>query len=203
MTELISTVAAALEKRGFQVLRAATKADAARLLLQLIPEDATIGVGGSMTIRELGVTEALKTAGHSVAWHWLPETPGGVAFPAAHAADVYLCSANAITRDGQLVNIDGTGNRVAAMIHGPKHVIAVAGCNKLVDGGYPQALARIKREACPPNAKRLSLPFPCGLTGKCDPAACPGGFCNVITIQEHPTGKRPYTVILVDEPLGY
>ena len=156
-----------------------------------------------MTIRELGVAEALQSAGHDFAWHWLPDTPGAVAFPAAHAADFYLCSANAVTRDGQLVNIDGTGNRVAAMIHGPKHVIAVVGCNKLVDGGYPQALARIKRDACPPNAKRLGLSFPCGLTGKCDPAACPGGFCNVITIQEHPTGKRPYTVILVDEPLGY
>ena len=201
MTDLMTTVSAALAKRGFTVHHAATKAEAAQLVLSLIPEGASVGAGGSMTIRELGLAEHLQSAGHPVHWHWLEQ--GAAAFPAAHAADVYLCSANAVTRDGQLVNIDGTGNRVAAMIHGPKQVIAVVGVNKLVDGGYPQALARIKREACPPNAQRLNLPFPCGQTGKCDPDSCPGGFCNIITIQEHPTGKRPYTVILVDEAMGY
>lgn len=201
MNELMNTVAAALKKRGFTVHRAASKEDAARIVLGLIPEGASIGAGGSMTIRELGLAEALQSSGHAVHWHWLGAGPA--AFPAAHAADVYLCSANAVTRDGQLVNIDGTGNRVAAMIHGPKQVIAVVGVNKLVDGGYPQALARIKREVCPSNAKRLGLPTPCGVTGKCDPTACDGGMCNVIAIQEHPTGKRPYTIVLVEEALGY
>ena len=201
MTDLMTTVSAALTRRGFTVHHAATKEEAAQLVRSLIPEGASVGAGGSMTIREMGLAEDLQSAGHAVHWHWLEAGPA--AFPAAREADVYLCSANAVTRDGQLVNIDGTGNRVAAMIHGPKMVIAVVGANKLVDGGYPQALARIKREACPPNAKRLGLPFPCGQTGQCDPAACPGGFCNVITIQEHPTGKRPYVVVLVDEKLGY
>jgi len=201
MTDLMTTVSAALTRRGFTVHHAATKAEAAQLVLSLIPTGASVGAGGSMTIRGLGLADALRVAGHAVHWHWLEEGPA--AFPAAREADVYLCSANAVTRDGQLVNIDGTGNRVAAMIHGPKQVIAVVGVNKLVDGGYPQALARIKREACPPNAQRLNLPFPCGTTGKCDPEKCPGGFCNVVTIQEHPTGKRPYVVVLVDEALGY
>ncbi len=201
MTDLMTTVSAALTRRGFTVHHAATKAEAAQLVLSLIPAGASVGAGGSMTIREMGLADTLRAAGHAIHWHWLEEGPA--AFPAAREADVYLCSANAVTRDGQLVNIDGTGNRVAAMIHGPKQVIAVVGVNKLVDGGYPLALARIKREACPPNAKRLGLPFPCGITGKCDPEACPGGFCNVITIQEHPTGKRPYVVVLVDEALGY
>ena len=201
MTDLMTTVSAALTRRGFTVHHAATKAEAAQLVLSLIPANASVGAGGSMTIRELGLADALRASGHAVHWHWLEEGPA--AFPAAREADVYLCSANAVTRDGQLVNIDGTGNRVAAMIHGPKQVIAVVGVNKLVDGGYPQALARIKREACPPNAQRLNLPFPCGVTGRCDPEACNGGMCNVITIQEHPTGKRPYVVVLVDEALGY
>jgi len=201
MTDLMTTVSAALTRRGFTVHHAATKAEAAQLVLSLIPTGASVGAGGSMTIRGLGLADALRVAGHAVHWHWLEEGPA--AFPAAREADVYLCSANAVTRDGQLVNIDGTGNRVAAMIHGPKQVIAVVGVNKLVDGGYPQALARIKREACPPNAQRLNLPFPCGTTGTCDPEKCPGGFCNVVTIQEHPTGKRPYVVVLVDEALGY
>lgn len=201
MTDLMTTVSAALTRRGFTVHHAATKEEAAQLVLSLIPAGASVGAGGSMTIREMGLAEALQARGHEVHWHWLAEGPA--AFPTARGADVYLASANAVTRDGQLVNIDGTGNRVAALIHGPKMVIAVIGANKLVDGSYPQALARIKRDACPPNARRLNLPFPCGQTGKCDPERCDGGMCNVITIQEHPTGKRPYVIVLVDEVLGY
>lgn len=201
MNDLMHTVSTALKRRGFNVLHAASKEDAARIVRDLVPADASVGIGGSMTIRELGLADMLRDAGHTVHWHWSEEGPAAI--PAAREADVYLCSANAVTRDGQLVNIDGTGNRVAAMIHGPKQVIAVVGANKLVDGGYPQALARIKREACPPNAQRLGLPFPCGTEGKCDQANCPGGFCNIIAIQEHPTGKRPFTVVLVDEALGY
>ena len=201
MTDLMTTISAALTRRGFTVHHAATKEEAARLVLSLIPEGASVGAGGSMTIRELALAEALQGAGHAVHWHWLEA--GAAVFPEAHAADMYLASANAVTRDGQLVNIDGTGNRVAAMIHGPKQVISIVGVNKLVDGGYPQALARIKRDACPPNARRLNLDTPCARHGKCDAAQCTSGFCYVITIQEHPTGKRPYTVVLVDDPLGY
>lgn len=201
MKELMSTVAEALSRRGFTVHHAATKEEAAQLTLSLIPSCASIGVGGSMTIRELGLAEALQSAGHAVHWHWLGQGPA--AFPAAREADAYLASANAITRDGLIINIDGTGNRVASMIHGPKQVVVVVGVNKLVDGGYAQAVARIKREACPPNAKRLGLGTPCGVTGKCDPLSCDGGMCNVITVQEHPTGRRPYHVVLVDEMLGY
>ncbi|MBR3763696.1 MAG: lactate utilization protein [Clostridia bacterium] len=201
MTDLIRTTAAALQKRGFTVHCAETGAEAAQHVLSLVQPGMSVGAGGSMTIRELGLAEAIRDLGCDVHWHWLEEGPA--AFGPAREADLYLCSANAVTAEGQLVNIDGTGNRVAAMIHGPKQVVAVAGVNKLVDGGIPTAIARIKREACPPNARRLNLPFPCGQTGKCNPAECPGGFCNVVTVQEHPTGKRPYHVVLVNEALGY
>ncbi|MBQ8554801.1 MAG: lactate utilization protein [Clostridia bacterium] len=203
MTELMQTVSAALERRGFQVIHAKDRAEAARKVLALIPEGASIGVGGSVTVRETGVADVLLQRGHAVHWHWFDVEPKADIFPGAARSDVYLCSANAVTRDGQLVNIDGTGNRVAAMIHGPRAVIAIVGANKLVDGGYPQALARIKRDACPPNARRLNMSTPCALTDKCDAANCEHGFCNVISIQEHPTGKRPYTVVLVEEALGY
>lgn len=203
MTELMTTIAAALERRGFTVRHAATKAEAAELVLPLIPAEASIGVGGSVTIRETGVADVLLEKGHPVHWHWFDVEPKADIFPGAAKADVYLCSANAVTKDGQLVNIDGTGNRVAAMIHGPKQVIAVVGVNKLVDGGVPQALARIKRDACPPNARRLGMNTPCARNGRCDSANCESGFCNVIAVQEHPTGKRPFTVVLVDEALGY
>ena len=203
MTELMTQTAAALEQRGFTVLHAATKEEAAALVLDLIAPGASVGIGGSVTVRELAITDKLLADGHPVYWHWLDHVPKAEIFPGAHASDVYLCSANAVTKDGLLVNIDGTGNRVSAMIHGPKQVISIVGVNKLVDGGYPQALARIKRDAGPPNARRLNLDTPCARHGKCDAAQCTSGFCNVITIQEHPTGKRPYTVVLVDEPLGY
>lgn len=201
MTDLMRTTAEALTQRGFTVHCAESGAEAAAYVLSLVQPGMSVGAGGSMTIRELGLAEALQDTGHAVHWHWLEEGPA--AFTPAREADVYLCSANAVTADGQLVNIDGTGNRVAAMIHGPKQVVAVVGVNKLVDGGVQQAIARIKREACPPNARRLNLPFPCGQTGRCNVSECPGGFCNVITIQEHPTGKRPYHVVLVNEALGY
>lgn len=202
MNNLMLVTAAALQKRGFQVYCAETSEEAAMYVLGFLSGNVkSVGIGGSMTIRELHIADAIRASGVDVHWHWLEEGPA--AFTPAREADLYLCSANAVTTDGQLVNIDGTGNRVAAMIHGPKAVVAVVGVNKLVEGGYAQAIARIKREACPPNARRLGLPFPCGTTGKCNQAECPGGFCNVITIQEHPTGKRPYHVVLVDEKLGY
>lgn len=203
MTELMQTISTALTRRGFQVHHAADRKEAAAIVLSMIKDGDSIGIGGSVTIRELDIVDGLLEKGHNVHWHWLEVEPKENIFPGAARSDVYLCSANAVTKDGQLVNIDGTGNRVAAMIHGPKQVIAVVGVNKLVDGGYPQALARIKQDACPPNAVRLKMSTPCALQGKCDQANCPGGFCNVIAIQEHPTGRRPYHVVLVDEKLGY
>lgn len=204
MTELTRTIAAALERRGFTVHHAASREAAADLVLSLIPQGASVGIGGSVTIRELGIADRLMARGDSFPhWHWLDAEPKADIFPNAAKADIYLTSANAVTADGQLVNIDGTGNRIAAMIHGPRTVISVVGVNKLVDGGYPQALARIKRDACPPNARRLNMDTPCARTGKCDIAACDHGFCNVIAIQEHPTGRRPFIVVLVDKPLGY
>lgn len=203
MTDKMLVTAAALQKRGFKVYCAENSEEAAMYIMGFLSscDVKSVGVGGSMTIRQLHITDALKAKGVKVHWHWQEEGPA--AFAPAREADLYLCSANAVTTDGQLVNIDGTGNRVAAMIHGPKQVVAVVGVNKLVDGGIQQAISRIKREACPPNAKRLGLPFPCGQTGRCNVSECPGGFCNVITIQEHPTGKRPYYVVLVNEELGY
>lgn len=203
MTDLMLTTAAALTRRGFQVHCAETGKEAAQYILGFLDggDVKSVGVGGSMTIQQLHITDAIRDAGIPVHWHWLGQ--GASAFPGAREADLYLCSANAVTTDGQLVNIDGTGNRVAAMIHGPRQVVAVVGVNKLVEGGIQQAIARIKRDACPPNARRLGLPTPCGMTGKCNAAACESGFCNVITIQEHPTGKRPYHVVLVNEELGY
>ena len=200
MTDLMTTISAALTRRGFTVHHAATKEEAARLVLSLIPEGASVGAGGSMTIRELALAETLQAAGHAVHWHWLEA--GAAAFPAAHAADVYLASANAVTLDGQLVNIDGTGNRVAAMCYGPNTVYVIIGRNKIVEGGYQQAVRRIKQVACPANARRLNLDTPCA-KGECSAAQCKNPMCCAVVSLEHAVSAHRMVVLLVDEALGF
>ena len=193
----------ALTRKGFAVHHAATGAEAASIVTGLIPEGASVGFGGSVTIRELGLYAALKEAGHPVYWHWENDVPKPEVFQQAAQADIYLASANALTTDGCLVNIDGTGNRVGAMIAGPKQVILVIGSNKLVPGGIPQAIARIKTVSCPQNARRLGLDTPCARGDKCDAANCTRSMCNVTSIIERPMGGHKLTIILVDEALGY
>lgn len=202
MNEMMKKTAAALTANGFEVQCFETAAEARDYVLGQIPEGATIGIGGSVTVRELGLGETLRDNGHTVYWHWF--NPGDrEILVKANAADVYLASSNAVTTSGILVNIDGTGNRVAAMAFGPKKVFLIVGENKLVEGGIPTAIARIKREACPPNARRLNKDYPCALTGSCDAANCKKGMCNVTSIIDKPTGGHPMTIVLVAEKLGY
>lgn len=192
----------ALEKRGYEVKTAATKAQAAQMLLKELQGEQSIGIGGSVTIQQLEIVDELKKEGKSVFWHWLPAEQGVDARKEAMSADVYLASANAVTENGELLFIDGTGNRTAAIVYGPKRVILVIGRNKLVKdevSGYQ----RIRSEACPPNAKRLGLQTPCALTGKCADCASAQRMCNVfLTLQRRP-GGHPVKILLVDEDLGY
>lgn len=192
-----------LVRKGFTVHHAASQAEAKAIVMKMIPEGASVGFGGSITIRDMNIYEELKEQGHPVHWHWKNDEPKPEVFRSAANADIYLVSANAITADGCLVNIDGTGNRVGAMISGPRQVIVVAGANKLVNGSIPQALARIKSVACPLNARRLGLDTPCAREGKCDAANCQRSMCNVTSIIERPLGGNKITIVLVDEELGY
>ena len=203
MTTLMANTLYSLTRKGFSVHHAATSAEAAAIVMGLIPAGASVGIGGSVTIREMGLYDDLKAQGHPVYWHWMNDVPKPDVFALAAQADVYLASSNAITADGCLVNIDGTGNRVGAMIAGPKEVIIVAGANKLVNGGVPQAIARIKTVACPLNARRLGLDTPCAREGKCDVANCTRSMCNVTSVIERPVGGHKITVVLVDEEAGY
>ena len=203
MTTLMTNALYALVRKGFTVHHAATAKEAADIALNLIPEGASVGFGGSVTVRDMGLYDELKKTGRSPHWHWKNDEPKPAVFAHAANADVYLTSTNAITVDGCLVNIDGTGNRVGAMIAGPKQVIIIAGSNKIVAGGIPQAIARIKSVACPKNAQRLGLNTPCGITGKCNADACEKGMCNVTSIIERPVGGHKITIVLVDEEAGY
>lgn len=205
----LSRTKEALERNQFRVLVASSKKDAADKVLELIPLDAKVGVGGSMTIRELGLIEALTQRGNRVVHHWLPDIPVSDWLPfmtEAHNSDVFLCSSNAVTEDGKLVNIDSTGNRVASMIFGPKKVILVAGKNKIVKD-VDEGLERLKRVAGPLNAKRHNLTeLPCVATGLCTDCNSPKRICRAITIMERAPNRvrrSNITVVLVAENLGF
>lgn len=199
----LQNTAKALEKNGFQVQVLQTAQEAKSAALELIGSG-SVGIGGSMTIQELGLYETLLEQGNPVYWHWKakPEDSIPAIFRAANTADTYLCSSNAILEGGALLNIDGNGNRVASMFWGPKQLIFIAGVNKLA-GDFEDALARIKREACPPNAKRLGLSTPCGVIGKCTDCSHPKRMCNITMLLERPGGLLKNThVLLVNEKLG-
>ena len=203
MNILMANTIYALTRKGFPVHHAKTLEDAKALVMGLIPEGASVGFGGSVTLQTMELYDLLKKTGRVPHWHWMNDEPKPDVFARAASADVYLTSANAITADGCLVNIDGTGNRVGAMIAGPKQVIVIAGSNKLVDGGSAKAIARIKTVACPQNARRLGLDTPCAREDRCDAASCTRSMCNVTSIIERPVGGHPITIVLVDEEAGY
>ena len=147
MEQLIQKAADAMVKRGFIVHRVPGAQEARELVLSLIPQGASVGLGGSMTIRELNLVEDLEKRGSQVWWHWTSPEERLTVYENARKADVYLASSNAVTRDGRIVNIDGQANRVAGMIQGPSRVILVIGEQKVVDGGLNTAIARIRAQA--------------------------------------------------------
>ena len=150
----------------------------------------SVGWGGSETLKEIGVREAVAAAGIEVVERHCN-------------ADLFLLSANALTADGRIVNIDGRGNRVAASIGGPRRVVYVIGRNKIVQGGIDDAIVRIKRDACPPNCRRLGKRTPCAETGKCADCDSPDRICKVTAVFDRkPTGISA-KVILVDGDFGY
>lgn len=200
----IEQAAQSLKKNGFQVQICKNAEAAKEAALALIAEGASVGFGGSVTVRDLELYETLQQAGHPVYWHWKCKKEDVPAVhEAAQKADVYLCSANAVLKTGALLNIDGTGNRVASLIYGPKRVIVIAGENKICEN-YEDGLERIKREACPPNARRLGLQVPCATTNHCSDCNSPQRMCHVTALLERPMNAvKDVHVLLVEESLGY
>ena len=163
----------------------------------------SVGIGGSATVRDMQLAEALLANGNQVYWHWLAAKEAKqAARDKALAADVYMCSSNALTMDGRLVNIDGTGNRAAGLIYGPHEVVVILGKNKIVSS-LDEAMERIKRDACPTNARRLGLDTPCAKTGRCCDCRSDARMCNVTFILEAPTRPvKAFHVLIVKEDLG-
>lgn len=199
----LEAVAGALRRRGYEAHAAATAGEARRLALSLVPEGASVACGGSVTVRELGLEKALRAQGHEVLWHWeVPPLERPALLHRAMGCPVYLCSANALTEDGMIVEIDGNGNRVSAMCYGPGLVLLLIGRNKLVSGGLQAAIRRVKQVACPLNARRQGLSTPCA-SGKCDEARCEGSMCSVIAAFERAPKAARSVAVLIDEDLGY
>ncbi|MBQ4610676.1 MAG: lactate utilization protein [Clostridia bacterium] len=192
-----------LEKRMFTVHSAETGAQAKEIALSLMGS-AVVGCGGSATAISLGMHDALRKQGATVYFHGevAPEERPAV-FAKCATAEWYLCSTNAITRKGQLVNIDNTGNRVAAMAYGPKKVLIIVGKNKFAET-LDEAMDRVKKYACVGNARRYNLSTPCALTGECANCYSPQRLCSVTTITEQkPRAIGEFHIILVDEELGF
>lgn len=188
--ELCQKAVEGLKRRGFEAEFVKTEEEAVAIVMKEVEHAQSVGWGGSETLRELGIKDLVEKSGKEIRDHQL-------------IMDLFLLSANALTSDGRIVNIDGRGNRVAASIAGPKRVIYLIGRNKIVEGGVDDAIARIKRCACPPNCKRLGKKTPCALTGACGDCESPDRICRVTAIFDRvPTGM-PTKVIVIDADLGY
>ncbi len=201
----IQTALDALNKKGFNAVYAADAKAALDHVLSLIGESDTVGAGGSATLYETGIIDALVNSGHVVYQSDLAQKRGQDRDEAKRQgmiADVYLTSTNALTLEGDLVNIDCGGNRVAAMLYGPHKVIVVAGRNKLTQNPHT-AVARIKKYACPPNARRLKFDTPCATTGVCADCDGPDRLCNVTARIQRPPRGREYHVVLIDGDYGF
>ena len=159
-----------------------------------------IAFGGSMTLKELGLYDILKE-NNEVFWHWETKTPDQRKIESE--LTVYMLSANAIAATGEIVNIDGTGNRVANAIYGPQKVYYVCGENKITPD-LMSAIDRARNMAAPPNAKRLGLDTPCAIDGKCHNCAHERRICNAMSIVMGRTSKQQKCeVIVIGEKLGY
>jgi hypothetical protein len=192
-----------LKNRHFDAWYCDTKEAALEKALELIPEGATVGWGGVLSAQQIGLFDALREGNYNLYDRDRCETAEQreQMMKDALFSDVFLTGANGLSLDGQMVNIDGTGNRVAAIIYGPKKVIVIAGMNKVCDT-LEQAIDRAREVAAPMNMMRFMKDTPCAATGKCGDCKKEGCICNQIVITRHcrPVGRIQF--ILVGENLG-
>lgn len=192
-----------LQQRHFDAYYCATKEDALNKALELIPEGASVGWGGAMSAQQIGLMDALKKGNYRPVDRDMCKTPQEreqAMLDCIHA-DVFITGANGLSLDGEMVNIDGYGNRVAAIIFGPKSVVVVAGMNKVEDD-LDAAVNRARTVAAPMNQMRFQHPNPCTVTGTCADCKSETCICNHIVITRHcrPVGRIKF--ILVGEDLG-
>ena len=184
--------------RGYTVQHFATGAEAAAYLNAQI-DNTTVGIGGSMTAQELGLYETLS-AHNQVFWHW--KESGWDTLHKEITAKVFITSANAMTEGGEILNIDGRGNRLAGQIFGQKKVYIVAGTNKLCPD-FESALFRARNTAAVTNCKRFPNKPPCQIDDKCHDCRSPERICRALVVQWMPMMDMESEIVLIDEDLGY
>lgn len=188
-----------LLKEGFLVSHFAT-AEEACVYLNRVIDGVSVGFGGSQTVRDMGLFEQLSTH-NDCYWHWIK--PANIIPSEATNAEVYLCSLNGVSENGELINIDGGGNRVASTLYGHKKLYFIIGSNKIAPD-YDAALWRARNIAAPLNAKRLEKKTPCVTTGRCMNCASPDRICKaLVVLWEKPVLAGEIEVVIIDQPLGY
>ncbi len=200
-----NTIIKNLKRRRMDGYYCPTSAEAVDLAMSLTHAGDTVGTGGSMSLEECGMMEQLRTRTDITFLDRAAGKNPEEVYDLLHrmlSSDTYFMSTNAITMDGELVNIDGSGNRLAALIYGPTQVIIIAGMNK-VSADIPSAYQRVKAIATPPNCIRLSKNTPCALTGKCGDCLGDDSICSQIVVTRRSGIAGRIKVILVGEELGY
>ena len=190
-----------LESRNMKGYYAESKEEALKIALDLIPAKSSVTMGGAMSAHEIGLVEALKEGDYDFIDRDKAEDKRA-AMLAAYDADFFLTSANAMTEDGVMVNIDGNSNRVSAIAQGPKHVIVIAGMNKICPD-VDAAMKRARNVAAPINAQRFGLNTPCAKTGSCMNCKSPDTICCQFLITRFSRHEGRIHVILVNDSLGF
>ena len=199
--KLAQFVIKGLNSRNMTGYYAKDKAEALNIALGLIPEQSSVTMGGCMSAREIGLVDALMNGNYNFIDRD-KYADKRAAMLAAYDADVYLTSANAMTRDGIMVNIDGNSNRVSAIAQGPRKVIVIVGMNKVCDD-LDSAMKRARNVAAPMNAQRFGLSTPCSVNGTCFDCKSPDTICCQFLITRFSRHKDRIHVILVNDILGF
>lgn len=193
-----------LKSRHFEAYYCPDSASALAKALELIPEGASVGWGGALSAQQIGLIDAVKSGSFAAIDRDAATTPEErtQALKRCLTADVFLCGANALSLDGQMVNIDGTGNRVAAIAYGPDMILVIAGMNKVCDT-LEDAVTRARTIAAPMNKQRFPFKTPCEVTGACADCKSEESICNQILITRNcrPAGRIKF--VLVGEELGF
>ncbi len=202
---LAQTMIQNLAKRNMEGFYAETKEEAVQLIMErFLTAGRTVCFGGSMTLSESGLMDALQAGDCVVYDRTKAVTPEEVRELKANMinSDYFLMSTNAITLDGELINIDGRGNRVSYLCYGPEHVIILAGMNKVVSS-VEEGIHRVRNIASPPNTVRLNKKTPCAQTGRCGDCYGDDCICSQIVITRRSGSKNRIKVVLVSEEMGY
>lgn len=201
---LAASVIKGLEKRNMEGYYFATSKEAVAFIMNMIPDGSSVSWGGSMTLTETGMMEALQASSLTKIDRNKASSPEEkkTLERQAFSADYFFMSSNAITADGELINVDGNGNRVAALVYGPDHVMILAGMNKIAMD-EESAIKRVHTIAGPINTQRLNLSTPCSATGVCKNCLSPDCICAHTVITRYNRLKGRIKVFLIGETLGY